>query len=412
MRGERVVITGMGAVSPYGGGVECMVRGLRRNACALSPLPEQEAEGLCCRVAGRVPPVDAKRIPRELRRSMSPMSVFACLAAWEALEQAALPPAPQTRTGVAVGSTLGSPGTLQDFFSLFLHEGNMDSARSTVFFKVMGHSVAANVAQACGCTGRMLAPSMACSSGLAAICLGYEAIAAGREEIMLCGGADEFHPLVPATFARLGAASEEADPRQASLPFDKKRAGLVCSEGAGILVLESLRSAQARNAPVLAEVLGAALLSSPGSIAHPDAEAIGECMRQALDDAGIGAESVGYVNAHATATESGDMAEGRAIEKLFGPKVPVSSLKGHMGHTMAASGALESILCVAMLRDGLYAPTRGLHDPDPRCGNPGHFFAPLRSRNSLVLKNSFALGGCHCSIVLDMFRQAPYNTAP
>ena len=409
MRGRRVVVTGMGAVSPFGEGVPAMFGGVRDNRCALSPLPEYQLEGLSCRVAGLVPPLQEKRIPRELRRSMSPMSIFACLAAWEALTRAGLSTRPEQRMGVAVGSTVGSPTMLHEFFDLFLREHSVESMRSTVFFKVMSHTVAANVALACGCAGRTLAPAAACASGLMGLCLGYEAIAAGREDMMLCGGADEFHLLTSATFDRLGAASHTEDPDKASRPFDVDRTGIVCGEGAGILLLESLDGALARHAPILAEIRGAAMASSPGSIAQPDAAAIEDCMRRTLDDAGVRPEDVGYVNAHATATEFGDIAEGQAIESVFGSATPVSSFKGHLGHTMAASGALESILCIEMLQSSAYYPTRGLTKPDIRCGNLNHMFKPLHKPRGLVLKNSFALGGCNCTIVFDSLSENSIN---
>jgi 3-oxoacyl-[acyl-carrier-protein] synthase II len=235
------------------------------------------------------------------------------------------------------------------------------------------------------------------------ICLGYEAIAAGREELMLCGGADEFHLLTSATFDRLGAASHEADPESASRPFDVGRSGIVCGEGAGIVLLESLDSALARKARVLAEIRGCSIVSSPANIAHPDAQAIASCMRQALDDASLSPQAVGYVNAHATATEYGDIAEGQAIQELFGSAVPVSSMKGHMGHTMAACGALESIICVEMLRESVYFPTLNLKNPDMRCGDIAHVTTQASFEKTPVLKNSFALGGCNCTVIFDSF---------
>jgi 3-oxoacyl-[acyl-carrier-protein] synthase II len=380
--------------------------GVRGHACALCPLPEYRLQGLSCRVAGLVPPLDERRIPRDLRRTMSPMSVFACFAAWEALEQAGFGRNPALpRIGVAVGSTLGSPQVLHEFFEMFLRELSVENMRSTVFFKVMGHTVAANVALACGCGGRTLAPAAACASGLMGICLGYEAIAAGREDLMLCGGADEFHLLTAATFDRLGAASHEADPASASRPFDMSRSGIVCGEGAGVLLLESLESALARKARVLAEIRGCSMVSSPSNIAHPDARAIADCMRQALHDASLSPHAVGYVNAHATATEYGDIAEGQAIQELFGARVPVSSMKGHMGHTMAACGALESIICIEMLRESVYFPTLRLQNPDARCGNIAHLTSPARLGKTPVLKNSFALGGCNCTVIFDTFHE-------
>jgi 3-oxoacyl-[acyl-carrier-protein] synthase II len=410
MRKQRVVITGMGAVSPYGEGVGALMAGVRGNVCALRPLPEYQIQGLSCRAAGLVPPLDVRRIPRELRRTMSPMSVFACFAAWEALQEAGFERGPDLpRMGVAIGSTLGSPQMLHEFFDQFLRDLNVESMRSAVFFKVMGHTVAANVALACGCEGRTLAPAAACASGLMGICLGYEAIAAGREELMLCGGADEFHLLTSATFDRLGAASHEAVPELASRPFDVGRSGVVCGEGAGVLLLESLESALARKAHVLAEIRGSSLVSSPANIAHPDARAIADCMRQALQDASLPPQAVGYVNAHATATEYGDIAEGQAIHELFGSRVPVSSMKGHMGHTMAACGALESILCVAMLRGSVYYPTLHLENPDARCGDIAHIKTPVRLGQTPVLKNSFALGGCNCTVIFDTFRDGSHE---
>ena len=227
--------------------------------------------------------------------------------------------------------------------------------------------------------------------------------------MMLCGGADEFHLLTSATFDRLGAASHVEDPDCASRPFDMDRTGIVCGEGAGILLLESMESAQARNAPILAEICGAAMSSSPGSIAQPVAAAIADCMRKTLEDAGVQPQDVAYVNAHATATEFGDIAEGQAIEAVFGSSMPVSSFKGHLGHTMAASGALESILCIEMLLASTFFPTRGLQKPDVRCGNLNHMNKQIYKPSGLVLKNSFALGGCNCTIIFDRLHKNSMN---
>ncbi len=400
---RRVVITGMGAVSPFGEGVEALWSGMRSGRSALSLIPPYQLEGLSCRVAGLVPPVEEKRLPRALRRTMSPMSVHAVLAAEEALRASGLGAEDARDMGVAAGSTLGSPQMMQEFFTSFLTENTVEDVRSTVFFKVMGHTVAANVMLALGCTGRMLAPAAACATGLAAVCMGYEAVAFGREERMLCGGADEFHLLTAATFERLGAASLAQKSAGASRPFDIARSGVVCGEGAGMLLLESLESALGRNAPIFAEVRGSAMTAAPGSIAHPDAAAIAGCMRKALDDAALRPCDIAYVGAHATATVFGDSAEGRAIEQVFGADTPVSSQKGNLGHTMAASGALESILCILMNNSAMFLPTAGLTDPDPACGRIGHFAAPLTGRRGPVLKNAFALGGSNCTVVFDRY---------
>ena len=163
MRQQRVVITGMGAVSPFGESVATLTDSVAANACAIFALPEGSIPGMTSRVVARVPSVSAKRIPRDVRRTMSPMSVFACLAAWEALAQSGLTmdAADTAQAGVAIGSTLGSPSTMHEFFTALLCDHALDEVRSTTFFKVMSHSVAANVAQACHCNGRTLAPAAA-----------------------------------------------------------------------------------------------------------------------------------------------------------------------------------------------------------------------------------------------------------
>lgn len=333
---------------------------------------------------------------------MSPMSLFACLAASEALADAgyditqALP-----RMGVSAGSTIGSPAELNAFFSEYCATGSVEDVRTTTFFKIMGHTVASSIAMMFRCTGRQLAAAAACASGLLGIGLGYEAVAAGREPAMLCGGADEFHLLTAATFDRMGALSRETDPARASRPFDAARSGLVCGEGAGILVLERLADAQARGAAILAEITGFSAVTSALSVAYPDEETIIRCMGEALEDASVGPEAIDYVNAHATGTPAGDAAEGRAVAKLFG-QTPVSSLKGHMGHTLAASGALETIACVRMMREGVCLPTLHLSEPDPQCGAVAHLFgpSPVPLCQHTVIKNSFAMGGVYTSLVL------------
>jgi 3-oxoacyl-[acyl-carrier-protein] synthase II len=335
---------------------------------------------------------------------MSPMSAYAYLAAREALHQARVDDSivGGGRLGVALGSTLGSPECLEDFFRRYIATASMEQVKSMVFFRIMGHTAAANVAQALGVSGRVIAPSAACSSGCQAIGTGFEAIAFGRQEYMLCGGTDEFHPLVTGTFDLMAAASLRFndEPEKTPRPFDKKRDGVVCAEGAGMLLLESLESAERREARILAEVLGFASLNDGGSIAEPSPAPIAACMRAALDDARIAAREVSYVNAHATGTELGDIAESRAVAGLFGRDIPVSSLKGHMGHTMAAGGALETVAVIAMMRNNILLPTKNLDEPDERCAGIFLLQNPVAVAKPIVVKNSFALGGINCSLVL------------
>jgi len=410
MRLRRVVITGLGAVSPFGRGtgrlfaaLEAGESAIRRESCL------EGIAGLGPRIVGLVRDIDPKSVPRKSRRSMSNMSVFALLAAQEALDQAGIDEPVRTggRLGIVLGSTVGSVETMEEFFRQYLPSNSIEHIKSMLFFRIMGHSCAANVAQALGVTGRTLAPSAACSTGCQAVGLGFEAIAMGRQDCMLCGGADEFHPLTAATFDIFQAASTGFNdhPDRTPRPFDRDRDGIVCSEGAGVLLLEALDSALARGAEILAEVVGFASTSDPSSIASPDPEPVRRCMAAALDDAGLAPADVQYVNAHATGTLQGDEAESKAIAELFGPDMPVSSLKGHLGHTMAASGALELAACVHMLRSGRVIPTRNLDNPAPECAGVRLLRSVEELRPDAIVKNNFALGGVNCSVALRRFEK-------
>jgi 3-oxoacyl-[acyl-carrier-protein] synthase II len=402
---KRVVITGLGAVSPFGSGTSSLNEGLRLGRSAVREVPRlREITGLRSLVAALVPDFDARAIPRKFRRSMTPMSMYATLACQEALAQGKVAEAQcgGGRLGVAIGSTVGSIETSESFFADFFTDRSLERMKSTLFFQIMNHSCAANVAQALGITGRILAPAAACSTGCHAVGYGAEMIAMGKQEMMLCGGADEFHPLTAATFDVLNAGSigYNQQPERTPRPFDRDRDGVVCAEGCGILLLESLDSALGRGAPILAELAGFATVSAPTNIAHPDAAAMVECMRLALADAGLDPAAIDYVNAHATGTDHGDVAESDAIFQLFGDRVPVSSLKGHIGHTMAASGSLELVAVIEMMRRGELIPTRNLDRVDPGCDQIRHVRGPEPAALNAVIKNNFALGGVNSSIVL------------
>lgn len=401
---RRVVITGMGAVSPLGRGVERMMERLFAGESGIRHLPELDAvKGLRTRVAGMVEEVDAQEIPRKFRRSMSRLSVFAALAAQEALESAGISPAIRSggRLGVCVGTTVSSPIATQECYQNYFKEWGVEDIKGTLFFQVMNHSCASNLVQLLGITGRVLSPSAACSTGNQAIGYGYEMIAFGKQDYMLCGGTEEFHPLTAATFDILGAASTRYNdrPEETPRPFDRDRDGMVCAEGCGMLFLESLESAQSRGGPILAEIIGYATNADPLNIADPHVTAIEECMRLALKDAGIVAHEVDYINAHATATLQGDAAEAEAIARVFGDRVPVSSLKGHMGHTLAASGALEAIATIEMMRRGKVIPTLHLEHIDPSCEGIYHPRGQEERPLTIALKNNFALGGVNSCTV-------------
>jgi 3-oxoacyl-[acyl-carrier-protein] synthase II len=334
---------------------------------------------------------------------MSKMAGFAYLAAVEALEQAGLAGALPPDLGLVLGSTMGSPLTLVEFFTEYLRSASLDQVRGTALFKIMGHGAAVSLALALGLSGRLLAPSAACAAGLQAIGLGYETIAAGQAEVMLCGGTEEFDRLTALTFDHILAASHNLDPALASRPFDGGRDGLVCAEGAGLLVLEDMERARTRGAEILAEIAGFATTSSPANLVHPDAAAIAKTMAAAIADSGLTPAEIQYVNAHATSTVEGDRAEAEAIFQVFGSGPAVNSFKGQLGHTMAASGALETILSLMEMRAGLILPNHNLMAPEP--GFPALRLPKEREKRIIraMLKNSFALGGLNACLALKTF---------
>ena len=406
---KRVVITGAGAVSPFGLGMGRLLEAVRSGRSGVRAMPEWEGiRGLGSLVAAPVPEFDARKLlPRSIRRTMGPMAVYAAVAAQEALHSSGL--AQKTlesgRAGVVMGSTTGSPSTNEDFYREFIPENSIEGLRSGTFFKIMGHTCAANVAQFLGITGEQWSTVSACTSSIQAMGLGFLLIQSGRQDVVFCGGADEVHHTVTVVFDVLKAASRMNDaPERTPRPFDSRRDGVVCGAGSGVLVLESLDHALYRGAEPLAEVLGFGNCNDSGHVANPSMEAMARAMKLALQDAGIEAERVDYVNAHATGTIAGDATEAQAISAVVGDSVPVSSFKGYVGHTLGAAGALETIILLEMIRSGEIFSTLNLDHPDSACGGIMHVRKNLKQVLDIVLKNNFALGGVNSSLVLGRFR--------
>jgi len=398
----------MGAVSPFGRGVDILTESLIKGESGVTNVSELEGfVGIRSRVAAPVSAIDPKEIPRKYRRTMSKMSVYATLACQEALRQSGLSEehCVSGKMGVAIGSTVGSSIANQEFYEDFLTDYSLERLKSTVFFQIMNHSCAANVSQALGITGRILACSAACSTSCQTVGYGCEMIAFGKQDLMLCGGAEEFHPLTTGTFDIMNAASIKYNdrPRLTPRPFDRDRDGVVCAEGSGILMLESLESAQQRGAPIFAEIMGFATVTDASNIANPGAASMEICMRNALADSRVDPGQIDYINAHATATEQGDVAESTAIHRVFGNGVPVSSFKGHMGHAMAASGSLELVATVDMMNRDCLIPTLNLDNVDESCEKIRHVQKSERLQVNSVMKNNFAFGGVNSSIVLRRF---------
>lgn len=400
---NRVVVTGMGLRSALGHTPEALLDALLADQTAVRAMPEwADVEGLESRVGAPIPDFQGDEIPRKLRRTMGRTAMLAAAAAVDAARAAGLDPALLAggRVGVCVGSTVGSPDASEAFWTPWAKSRSVRGAKSTLFFQIMSHTTATNVAMMLGVSGEVLSPAAACATGTVALGLALDRIRAGRVDVMLAGGADGLHPSAAATFDGLAGASRGFNeaPQATPRPFDAQRDGIVVGEGAGVLVLESEAHALARGAPILAYVLGYGNTTDAVNMASPGAAGMAQAVRLALADAGLLADDIDYVNAHATGTPLGDAAEAEALFEVFGPRVPVSSWKGHLGHSLAACGALEAIGVIASMARGLLAGTRNLEAPD---------VAPLRlwtgpseRRVQRALSTSFAFGGVNTALVL------------
>jgi len=400
---KRVVITGMGVISPLGNRVSALMDGLAAGTSAVTYMEDWTAyKGLRSLVAAPAQPVDEKKIPRQNRRSMGRLAIFAVLAAEQAVEDAGLSREDITggRTGCVVGSTMGSAGSINETFEQMLPERDLSNLTSMKFFQCVSHTAAMNISQYLGISGTVLATSAACASGLQAVGTGFDLIRAGRQDCVLCGGAEELHPTVTGSFDVLYATSTKFnnEPEKTPRPFDRDRDGLVCGEGGGILVLEDYDHAAARGAKMYAEILGYTTCGSGAHVSQSNASAMVRCLRDVLADSRLQPDEVDYISAHATATLQGDAEEAFAIRDVFGDGVPVSSLKGYMGHTLGASGAIELIASLKMMEQNIIYPTLNLETIDPACAGIQHVLKPLHKPVGTILKNSFAFGGINAAL--------------
>jgi len=396
-----VVITGMGAVSAYGAGTDTLWNGLSENKNCIRTVAELEAMPMIkTKVAATVPDMDYSFIPRRDRRSMSKMGLYAYVAAKEALSQAGYT-VPAQDLGFFMGSTLNSISVWMEI-TRHCHEQHLELVKTSDFLQIMNHSPLATVSQALKINGPCIGASEACATGLINVGLAYLAIKSGWVSQALCGGTEEYHPMFSACFDIMQATSHNSNdnPSAACRPFDASRTGLVVAEGCGLLFLESKKSALSRGAKILAEVAGFASNTETENMAYPSAETLEKCMRSALQNAHVSPQEVDLLNAHATGTIVGDIAESQAACAVFGPSVKVDSLKGHLGHTMGASGALELIACVKMLEEDVLLPTKNLSTVDSRCASVQYVKETEHKKINTLVKNSFAIGGNNCSLLL------------
>ena len=403
---RRVVVTGMAGLSPLGNDWPTVRAGLLAGRSGVRVMPEWDKyDGLDTRLGAPVPDFSVPgHYPRKKVRSMGRVALMATRATELALADAGLAGSPVVTdgtTGIAYGSTSGSPPAMEIYAEAFYTKHSLKGIAGTDYLQFMSHTCAANLAQFFGITGRVVPTCSACTAGSQGIGYAYEAIVGGRQTVMVAGGAEELHAVNAAVFDIMFATSKRNhEPERTPRPFDRERDGLVVGEGAGTLVLEELEHARARGARVYAEVAGFGTNGDGTHITNPDVRGMQTVMELALRDAGLAPADVGYVNAHGTATEAGDIAESLATHRVFGARAPISSLKSYLGHTLGAGGALEAWMTVMMLREDWFAPTLNLEDPDPRCAPLDYLRGeprPLRVQH--VMSNNFAFGGVNTSLI-------------
>jgi len=407
---HRVVVTGMKGITAFGQHWDEISARLQQGENAVRHMDEWlQYQGLNTHLAA---PIDDFILPehytRKRIRAMGRVSLLSTRATELALEQAGLldhPVLTQGETGIAYGSSTGSTQPLSEFASM-LNEKHTNNITGTTYVQMMPHTTAVNTGLFFGLKGRVIPTSSACTSGSQAIGYAYETIKHGYQTVMVAGGAEELCPSEAAVFDTLFATSQHNDtPKSTPRPFDMQRDGLVIGEGAGTLILESLEHAVARGAKIYAEIIGFATNCDASHITQPQKETMQVCMEKSLQQAGLAAAQIGYISAHGTATERGDIAESQATAAVFGNKTPISSMKSYFGHTLGACGALEAWMALEMMNENRFAPTINLTDPDPACGDLDYMMGESRViQTEFIQSNNFAFGGINTSLI---FRRWP-----
>jgi 3-oxoacyl-[acyl-carrier-protein] synthase II len=409
---RRVVITACSAITPIGHGKDQIVASLLKGISGIKTLREDQliSRFIHSKVYGTVDyPVDYD-FKRQYRKTMGPVAYYACQVAKEVLEQSGLPQDFITsgKMGVAFGSIHGSPTVQRDIYQVFFNakdKASYQSIGAVDYLKSMVHTTAVNITKMFGITGRVISSGTACTTSSQSIGYGYEAVKYGLQEAMLCGGADEYDTITVAVFDNLLACSTafNSEPHRTPRPFDKLRDGLVVAEGAGAVMLEEYEFAKKRGANILAEVIGFACNNNGGDLILPNLDGITKTLTLGLENARINAQDVDLVCAHATATKMGDIIEAQAISAVFGINPYVVALKSYLGHTMAACGAIETILSIYMMQDGFIAPTINLEEIDERCAMIKHVQKVLQKPLKTAAIENFAFGGVNTILLIRKF---------
>ena len=399
---KRIVITGMGAVTPVGIGVENYWQGLISGKCGIDEITQIDTEKLPIKRAAEVKGVNPRDyMPTKLASDMEPFMQFAYIAALEAIEQCGIEQFEPYRTGIVMGTALA--GLSMTGNTQVDYEVNGKHVTPKFLSKVMGNIAAAHLSINYGIKGPSMTVSTACSSGGDAITLANMLLQSGAADtLIVMGGESAVSPLVINSLAVSGALSKSGESR----PFDTQRSGFVIGEGGGALVLETEEHALARGAKIIAELLGCGNNTDAYNPVAPHPEGIGgaECMRLALKDANISPDEIGYINAHGTATLKGDIAESKAINSVFGGRaVPVSSTKGATGHLMGAGGITECIACVKAIQTGIVPPTVNCDSIDPECRINVVAQKPEKYEINAAMSNALGFGGQNSSVIVGKY---------
>ena len=408
----RVVITGMGAITPLGQTADLFWKNLIAGVPGIGPMTLCDPTDYPCRIAGEVRDFDpAQYLDNRDARRMARFSQLAVAAGTTAVQSAGLDMSQENpyRVGVILGNGNGGFPTLEENCRVLASRGGM---RMSPFFfpMILPNMAAANVSRFVGAHGYNSTATTACAASNQAMGQALEVIRNGIADVVLAGGAEAgISQLGLAGFAVMRALStRNDDPERASRPFDAQRDGFVPSEGSVILVLESLEHAMERNAMIMAELAGFGCTSDAGHLVQPEESgaSAAEAMRLALHDAGVSLDQVDYINAHGTSTPLNDMLETVAIKRLFGDlayQIPISSTKSMIGHALGASGALEAVACIMAIRDNVVHPTINYEEPDPACDLD---YVPNHARQvnvQVTLSNAFGFGGQNACLVFRRF---------
>lgn len=410
---SRLVITGMGAVTPIGIGVENYWNNLVAGKCGVEKITRFDTEELPVKIAAEVKDFEAEKfMPKKLTREMDVYMQYGYAAAMEAIEQAGEPAASPERMGIVVGTALGGISPIaetQDGIS----KGEHKKVSPRFVPKIIGNEAAAQVAIAKGYRGPSLTVSTACSSGGDAISTACMLLMSGQADAVLAMGTESaLSPLFILGLTSAHALSTNNDnPQGASRPFDKDRDGFVIGEGGGALVIETEENAKKRGATILAELAGFSNCTDGYHVTSPHPEGIGAlfCMEKAIEHAGLSASDVDYINTHGTSTGVGDPIETQAIAELFGEhakEMAVTSTKGATGHMMGAGGITEAITCIQCIRTGVVPPTLNLEEPDEKCAPlnyvPGK---AIEKKVKVAMSNSFGFGGQNSSVIFKEYKE-------